>query len=182
MPRSRKAARLLRLAAMSSASRFPTSSPITVPPPVLGSRSFLGLFHRFVDRFDLVLHLPARGRHVDDVALLAAHERAPERRLIGKSRVLGIRLGRADDGKLVRAARARLFDADGRTEVHLVGDVIALIDYARVANHPFELEDAAFDEGLLLLGVLVFGIFGDVAEFFGLANSFVYFSPMDGLE
>ncbi len=144
--------------------------------------AFLAFFTALLIDSIFVLHLSARRRDIDHVALLAAHERAAERGLIREPRVLGIGLGRTDDRKFMRIARPGLFDPHGRTEMDFVRNVVALIDDARVANHPFELENASFDERLLLLGVLVFGIFGDVAELFRLTNSFVDFSAMNGLE
>ena len=95
------------------------------PAPSAGVGRFLGLLRVLVDRLDLVLHLPARRGDVDRLAFLAAHQRAPERRLVGEPRVLRIGFGRADDRELVRRARAGLFDLDRRAEVHFVGDVVA---------------------------------------------------------
>jgi len=64
----------------------------------------------------------------------------------------------------------------------LVRNVVALIDNARIANHALKLKNPSFDERLLLLGILVLRIFGDIAELFGLANPLVDFSTMDGFE
>src|SRR5260370_31829295 len=167
-PRSRSAARLARRAA--------TRSLMTCLRGLLG---FLGVL---VDRLDLVLHLTARRGDVDRLAFLAAHQRAPERRLVGEPRVLRIGLSRADDGELVAGLRARLDDLDRRAEVHFICDVVARVDDARVADHRFEFEDASFDKGLLLLRILVFGVFRHIAEFFGLPNALVDLAAMHGLE
>ena len=66
--------------------------------------------------------------------------------------------------------------------MHFVGAAFALDDDLRVADHRLELEDAPFDEGLLLLGVLVLRVFRNVAEFFGLPNSIVHLFAVDGFQ
>src|SRR5215469_15705256 len=93
-----------------------------------------------------------------------------------------IALGAADDRVFVLGPGVQVLDLDGARQVHFVGAALAFDDDLRVADHRLELHDAAFDERLLLFGILVFRVFGDIAEFFGLADAIVHLFAVDGLE
>jgi hypothetical protein len=66
--------------------------------------------------------------------------------------------------------------------MHFVGRILGFVDDARVANHRLDFENSPFDERLLLLGIFVLRVFGDVAELFGLADALVDFAAMVGLQ
>ena len=99
-----------------------------------------------------------------------------------KAAVHRIGFGRTDDRELVHRTRLRVLDLYDGAEMDFVLRVLRRIDDARVTNHRFDFKNAAFDEGLLLFRVFVFGVFGDVAELFGLPDTLVDFATMDGLE
>ena len=61
-------------------------------------------------------------------------------------------------------------DLDGGTDFHHALGVLALDD-AGVADQLFQQKDAALDEALLILGIVVFGVFIDIAELFRLPDS-----------
>ena len=56
------------------------------------------------------------------------------------------------------------------------------LKYLRHLQHAPKFQNLTFDQRLLLLGILVLRIFGDVAEFFGVADPLVDLAPVDGLE
>jgi len=78
--------------------------------------------------------------------------------------------------------RLRVLELDHGAQVHFVLRVFGRVDDARVADQLLDFQDAALDEGLLLLRVLVLGVLRDVAKFFSVADAFVDFAPVNGLE
>ena len=111
-----------------------------------------------------------------------ADERDADRRLVADLRVQRIAFGASDDRVLALVSGRHVLDLDRAAEMHFVGTALALDDDLRVADHRFELHDAAFDERLLLFRVFVFRVFGDVAELFGLADAVVHLFAMNGFE
>ncbi len=79
---------------------------------------------------------------------------------------LGVRFGCADDGVGLMAGVAVLAHGDGPADGDLVGRLLALLDDDRVLDDVFQLADAAFEEALHGLGLVVAGILADVT--FGL--------------
>ena len=71
---------------------------------------------------------------------------------------------------------------DDRAEADQVLALADVVDDGGAAQALFELRDLAFQLGLLVLGVVVLGVFGDVTEIAGLADSFGYFTAPDGRE
>src|SRR5262249_26051463 len=68
---------------------------------------------RRLDLHDLDLHLAAAGRHdLDGLALLAADDRLPHRRLVREPALGRVRLRRADDEVLDRLLRGDVPEAD----------------------------------------------------------------------
>src|SRR5438128_633731 len=76
--------------------------------------------------------------------------------------------GGADDRE--RLVAVLVVDLHRRAYLHDALDVLTFDD-ARVAHQLLEQQDPAFDEALLILGVVVFGVLVDVAEFFGLPDA-----------
>src|SRR6185503_6208890 len=124
-----------------------------------------------LDFQDLELHRPARGRDLDGLALLLADDRLADGGLV-RELVLGrVRLGGADDpvlDRLLRVDVAQLHLRADRDDV--LGDVL-LGDHARVAEPLLERGDAVLEQRLLVLGVVVLGVLGDVAELAGDADA-----------
>ena len=73
-------------------------------------------------------------------------------------------LGRADDLEFLRVAGFLVFDVDDRAELDLVGAERLLVDHGGAAQPLFELGDPLLEQRLLVLGVVVLGVLGDVAE------------------
>src|SRR5205823_8917811 len=97
-----------------------------------------------------------RSQHRYVVTDALAQQRLANRRLERDPALAGLRLRRADDGEgLVTVV---VMDLDGRANLDDTLDVFALDD-AGVADQLLEQEDAALDEPLLILGVVVFGVF-----------------------
>src|SRR5690606_25126367 len=57
-----------------------------------------------------------------------------------------------------------------------------LIDDAGIAEHALQGRDAPLDEGLLVLGVIVLGVFRDIAELQRLLDAGGDLPPLDGLQ
>src|SRR6185312_15636937 len=126
---------------------------------------------RGLDFQDLELHRPARGRDLDGLALLLADDRLADGRLVRELVLGGVRLGGADDpvlDRLLRVDVAQLHLGADRDDV--LGDVL-LGDHARVAEPLLERGDAVLEQRLLVLGVVVLGVLGDVAELAGDADA-----------
>src|SRR3989442_6627158 len=101
-------------------------------------------------------------------------ERLADGRLEGDTTLARFSLGRADDRE--RLVAVLVVDLHGRADLDHAFDVLALDD-ARVAHQLLEQKDPAFDETLLVLGVIVLGVLVDIAEFLRLANPLSNLGP-----
>ena len=73
-------------------------------------------------------------------------------------------LGRADDRVLDRLAGLFVLDVHDRADLHDVGGEVLGLDHRRHAQLLLQLRDPALEHRLLVLGVVVLGVLGDVAE------------------
>ena len=89
----------------------------------------------------------------------------------------GLGLGRADDRERLLAVVA--LDLDGRADLDVVGRVV-LVDDRGVLDQRLERLDPALDERLLVLGVLVLGVLGEVAVLLGVVDPLGDLGPLDG--
>ena len=96
---------------------------------------------------------------------LLADQGFADRRLVGELVLERVGLGRADDLEFLRVAGFLVFDVDDRAEADLVGAERLLVDHGGAAQPLLELGDPALEQRLFVLGVVVFGVLGDVAEF-----------------
>src|SRR5688572_5013674 len=119
------------------------------------------------DAGDLVREVARGHLHDDLLALLLAQERATDGALIGDPAFAGLRLGRADDRERLLAVAA--LDADLRADLDVVGRMV-LVDDRGVLDQRLERLDPALDERLLVLGVLVLGVLGQVAVLLGIVD------------
>src|SRR5205823_703078 len=97
-----------------------------------------------------------------------------DRRLERNATLARFSLSGADDREGLVAVL--VVDLDGRANLDDAFDVLALND-AGIAHQLLEQEDAALDETLLVLGVVVLGVLVDIAEFLGLANPLSNLGP-----
>src|SRR5262245_16384597 len=169
---SRPAARSARVmtSRMTGPRRLPTW---TVPDGVFESlttcdpatRAASSSAHSMVERpladgDDLVVDVAGRDLDGDVLTFLVTEERAPDRALVADPALRRLGLGRADDRERLRAVRAG--DLHGRADLDVVVRVV-LVDERGVLDQRLERLDAALDERLLVLGVLVLGVLGEVA-------------------
>src|SRR5829696_10092163 len=119
---------------------------------------------RGLDVEDLVLQRSSRGRDLDGLTLLLADDRLPHRRLVRELQLCGICLGRADDEVLVRAPGVDVAKLHLRADGDDAEVDVAPGDHARVQEALLELRDLVLEHRLLVLGVVVLGVLGDVAE------------------
>src|SRR6478672_3872633 len=112
------------------------------------------------DANDLVREVARRHLHDDLLTLLLAEEGAADRTLVGDTTLGGARLGRSDDREGLLAIGA--LDRDRRPDLDVVGRVV-LVEDRRVLDERLERLDPTFDERLLVLGVLVLRVLGQVA-------------------
>src|SRR5207342_176509 len=124
-----------------------------------------------LDVHDLEADRPSRHRHLDRLALLVADEGAADRRLVREAGVGRIGLGRADDLVRVDVAVVDILHADARADRHHVGADVLRIDDPGGAKLLLEPRDAMLEQRLLVLGVVVLGVLGDVAELARLADA-----------
>ena len=117
----------------------------------------------------MILYVKSPAGHLDDdlLALLPAEQRPADRALVRDPALAGLRLGRADDRERLLAVVA--LDADRRADLDVVGRVV-LVDEGGVLDQRLERLDPALDERLLVLGVLVLGVLGQVAVFLGVVD------------
>src|SRR3954447_16216954 len=117
-----------------------------------------------VDLGDLVLLLLAVGQHDGDLfAALVTHQRLADRGLVGDLLLARIGLGGADDRELDGLALVVL-EVDDRPHADGVGRHALGIDDLGQAQAVLQLHDALLEHRLLVLGVVVLGVLGDVAE------------------
>src|SRR5260221_2551980 len=111
--------------------------------------------------------LPGAARHLDcdHVVALATDQGFADRRLVRELLLDRVGLGRADDLEFLRVAGLLVFDVDDLAEADLVGAKRLLVDHGGATQPLFELGDPPLEQGLFVLGVVVFGVLGDVAEF-----------------
>src|SRR4029079_1953799 len=119
------------------------------------------------DGDDLVGDVAGRNLDGDVLALLLAEQGAPDRALVADLALGRLGLGRADDGEGLRAVRAA--DPHGRADLDVVVRMV-LVDQRRILDQRLERLDAALDERLLVLGVLVLGVLGEVAVLLGVVD------------
>ena len=119
------------------------------------------------DADDLVGEVAGGDLHDDLLALLLAEQGAPDRALVGDPALGRLGLGGADDRERLLAVGA--LDRDGRADLDVVGRVV-LVDDRGVLDQRLERLDPALDERLLVLGVLVLGVLGQVAVFLGVVD------------
>src|SRR5207248_8484421 len=91
-------------------------------------------------------------------------QRLADRRLVGQAVLGGIGLGRSDDRVLDGLAGLLVLDVDDRADAHLVGAQLLGVDHRGGAQLVRELRDLGLEHGLLVLGVVVLRVLGDVAE------------------
>src|SRR6478672_225930 len=108
---------------------------------------------------------PARDLDGDDVVALFPEEGLADRRLVRELVLERVGLGRADDLEFLRVAGFLVFDVDDRAEADLIGAQRLLVDHLGAAEFLLQLGDPRLEQGLFVLGVVVFGVLGDVAEF-----------------
>src|SRR5712692_4638715 len=117
-----------------------------------------------LDVQDLELERAARGRHLDDLALLLAQDRLADGRLVRELALRRVRLRRADDVVLNGLVRVHVLQLHVRADRDdVLGDLL-LVDHARVEEALLELGDPVLEHRLLVLGVVVLRVLGDVAE------------------
>src|SRR5712691_1597983 len=105
---------------------------------------------------------------------MLAKERFADRRLERDATLARFSLGGADDRE--RLVAVLVVDLHRRADFDDAFHVLALDD-AGVPHQLLEQKDAAFDETLLVLGVVVLGVLVDIAELLRLANSLSNFGP-----
>ena len=116
------------------------------------------------------------------VAALVADQRLADRRLV-RELVLGrVGLGRADDLELARVAGLLVLDVDDDADADLLEVDLLRVDDARPAQPLLELGDPLLEQGLLVLGVVVLGVLGDVAELPRLLDPRGDLAALDGRE
>src|SRR5581483_7639219 len=116
------------------------------------------------DVHDLELQLAARRGDFDGLALLAAHDRLADRRLVRELVRGRIGFGGPDDVVLDGLAGLHVAQADLGPDRDLAGLDLLLGHDARVLQALLEHRDAGLEMGLLVLGRVVLGVLGDVAE------------------
>ena len=116
-----------------------------------------------------ILYEEVAGRNVHDdrFALVLAEQGSAHRRLVGDPALARACLGGTDDREDFLAVGA--VDLHRRADLDVVGAVVA-VDDRGVLDETLEPLDLAFDECLLVLGVLVLGILGEIAVLLGIVN------------
>src|SRR3972149_791016 len=114
-------------------------------------------------------HLDRAGRHAEPhfLASAVADERLAYRGLIADAPLGGRGLGRSDDHVLGLLAIA--LDDDLASDLYAVVMPV-LVDRDRVLQHLLERKDPAFEEGLVILGLLQLGVLGEVPELHGVVD------------
>ena len=115
-----------------------------------------------LDFQDLELERSARGGDLHRLALLVADDGLADRRLVRELILRRVRLGRADDLVLDRLLSGDVAQPDLRADRDDVLRHVLLADHLGVAELLLELRDPMLEQRLLVLGVVVLGVLGDV--------------------
>src|SRR4051794_15422261 len=137
---------------------------------------------RRLDAHDLELDGAARRGHLDHIALLVTEHGLPHRRLVREPVVGRVGLGRADDLVLVGLPIVDVLDFHLGADRHHVLRDVGGVDDARGAELLLQAGDAALEQRLLVLGVVVLGVLGDVAELASGPDPVGDLTPLDRLE
>src|SRR5215204_2488108 len=132
---------------------------------------------RLADLDDRVREVPGGNLDHDLVALLAAEQGAPDRRLVGDAALCGLRLRGPDDEE--RLGPVVALHLHGGADLDVVRGRV-LVDEGRVLDHRLEGLDPALDERLLVLGVLVLGVLREVAVFLRVVDPLRDLGAADG--
>src|SRR4051795_2543038 len=133
---------------------------------------------RGLDVHDLEGELAARRGDLDRLALLAAHDRAADRRLVGELVLGRIRLCGADDVVLDGLPGLDVAQANLRADRHLARLDLLLRHDARALQPLLEHRDTGLEMGLFVLRRVVLGVLGDVAELACLADAVRDLAPL----
>ena len=114
---------------------------------------------------------PPGRRDLDGLALLLADDRLADRRLVGELQLGGVGLGQADDEVLVRALGVDVAKPHLRADGDDARVDLAGLDHARVRQAVIKLSDPVLEHRLLVLGVVVLRVLGDVTELAGGADA-----------
>ena len=96
--------------------------------------------------------------------------------------LVGIGLGRAHQGVDADLAGVLVAQGDRAADAHLVGVDLGVFDDPRAAKLLLQKADAMLEQGLFVLGVVVFGVLRDVAEIPSCTDALGYLLPLDGGE
>src|SRR4051812_37457862 len=119
---------------------------------------------RCFDLEDLVLHRAARSGDLDGLALLVADDRLANGRLVRKLVLRRVRLGGADDVVLDGLLGGDVPELHLRADGDDVLRDVLLVDHLGVAKPLLQRRDPVLEQRLLVLGVVVLSVLGDVAE------------------
>ena len=96
--------------------------------------------------------------------------------------VLGIGLGGADDFVNLVLLGPHLPNADFGADVHHFGVQLAFIQHVDVFQLALDFRDAALDDGLLVFGLVILAVFGEIAERKRYLDFLRNLFPFDGLQ
>src|SRR5579864_351512 len=111
------------------------------------------------------LQRAGRGDHAHRFAYGAAEQGSTDRGQMADPALRQIDLHRSDDGVGHVLSRSRVGDVNGAAHRHYVRlPLPRFVDHLDVTEEQVEFLDAAFDEGLFVLRVFIFGVLGAIAE------------------
>src|SRR5687767_3008521 len=131
---------------------------------------------------DLELERAARRRDLDRLALLVADDRLADRRLVGELVLRRVRFRRADDVVLEGLLRLDVAELHVGAEGDDVLRDLLLLDHAGRQEALLELGDPMLEHRLLVLGVVVLRVLGDVAELPGDPDAVGHLPPLVAAE
>ena len=118
--------------------------------------------------------------HVDDAAALLSEKCLTERGLIRDLALVRVSLRRADEHEGVLIAELDVLDRD--LAAHLDDVAGTSLDDVRVADLGREVLDLALEECLLILGIVVLRVLGEVAQCDGGLQALCNLDALDALE
>src|SRR6266849_3148066 len=129
----------------------------------LGGRNILSLFVNGEKTNDFEFFFTGGGEHLDLVAYLTIEEGAADGGSGGDHSLFDVGFFAADELVFNFLALLHVNDDDARAVAGTVFRNIGEVQHAEVAHALFKLADFGVDVALALLGVLVLGVFGEVA-------------------
>src|SRR3990172_13379375 len=129
-----------------------------------------------------ILERPGRHADGDGLAPFATDQGMTDGGFVTDTILQRIGFGGSHNRVLDLAPRPNVLQPNGRADRDGVGVAGVVVDHSGAAQHLLDLQNPALDERLIVFGVVIFGVFREVAELLGLLDALGDLFPTGALE